>query len=56
MVTGGWVKQADRSRWQRKAAAELAVILAAHPGLSVIVWKVRVGCWPVRPGAVTGGG
>ena len=40
MVTGGWVTQADRSRWQRKAAAELAVILDAHPGLPVIAWTV----------------
>jgi hypothetical protein len=40
VVTGGWVTQADRSRWQRKAAAELAVILAAHPGLPVIAWTV----------------
>ena len=40
MVTGGWITQADRSRWQQKAAAELAVILAAHPGLPVIAWTV----------------
>ena len=24
MVTGGWITQADRSRWQQRAAAELA--------------------------------
>ncbi len=40
MVTGGWITQADRSRRQQKAAAELAVILAAHPGLPVIAWTV----------------
>lgn len=40
MVIGGWVTQADRSRWQQKAVAELAVILAAHPGLAVIAWTV----------------
>jgi hypothetical protein len=40
VVTGGWITQADRSRWQQKAAAELAAILAAHPGLPVIAWTV----------------
>ena len=40
MVTGGWITQADRSRWQRRAAAELAAILAAHPGIPVIAWTV----------------
>ena len=40
MVTGGWITQADRARWQQQAAAELAVILAAHPGLPVIAWTV----------------
>jgi hypothetical protein len=40
VVTGGWITQADRSRWQQKAAAELAVILAAHPGLPVLAWTV----------------
>jgi hypothetical protein len=39
-VTGGWVTQADRSRWQRQAAAELAAILAAHPDMPVITWTV----------------
>ena len=33
MVTGGWITQADRSRWQQRAAAELAAILDAHPEL-----------------------
>ena len=40
MVTGGWITQADRSRWQQRAAAELAAILAAHPDLPVIAWTV----------------
>ena len=40
MVTGGWITQADRSRWQQKAAAELAAILKAHPDLPVIAWIV----------------
>jgi hypothetical protein len=40
VVSGGWITRADRSRWQQKAAAELAVILAAHPGLPVIAWTV----------------
>ena len=39
-MTGGWISQGDRSRWQQRAAAELAVILAAHPGLPVIAWTV----------------
>ena len=40
MVTGGWITQADRSRWQQLAAAELAAILAGHPDLPVIAWTV----------------
>ncbi len=40
MVTGGWISQADRSRWQLRAAAELAAILDAHPGIPVIAWTV----------------
>ena len=40
MVTGGWITQAGRSRWQQRAAAELAAILAAHPELPVIAWTV----------------
>ena len=39
-MTGGWITQADRSRWQRRAAAELAAILDAHPDLPVIAWTV----------------
>ncbi len=40
MVTGGWITQADRSRWQQRAASELAAILDAHPGIPVIAWTV----------------
>jgi hypothetical protein len=39
-VTGGWITQADRSRWQQRAAAELAAILAAHPDIPVLAWTV----------------
>jgi hypothetical protein len=39
-VTGGWITQADRSRWQQRAAAELAAILAAHPDLPLLAWTV----------------
>ena len=40
MVTGGWITQADRSRWQQRAVAELGVILATHPDLPVLAWTV----------------
>jgi hypothetical protein len=40
VVSGGWITQADRSRWQQKAAAELAAILVAHPDIPVIAWTV----------------
>jgi hypothetical protein len=40
VVTGGWITQADRSRWQQRAAAELAAILAAHPDMPVLAWTV----------------
>jgi len=40
VVTGGWIAQADRSRWQQRAAAELAAILAANPDLPVLAWTV----------------
>ena len=39
-MSGGWITQADRSRWQQRAAAELAAILAGHPELPVITWTV----------------
>lgn len=40
VVTGGWITQADRSRWQQRAAAELAAILAAHPDIPLLAWTV----------------
>jgi len=40
VVTGGWITQADRSRWQQRAAVELAAILAAHPDIPVLAWTV----------------
>jgi hypothetical protein len=40
VVIGGWITQADRSRWQQRAAAELAAILAAHPDIPVLAWTV----------------
>jgi len=39
-VTGGWISQGDRSRWQQQAVGELAEILAGHPGIPVIAWTV----------------
>ena len=39
-MTGGWITQADRSRWQQRAASELAAILAAHPDIPVLAWTV----------------
>ena len=39
-MTGGWVTQSDRSRWQQRAASELAAILAAHPDIPVLAWTV----------------
>ena len=46
LVTGALeIIQADRARWQRQAAAELAAILDAHPGLPAIAWTVGpAGC------------
>jgi hypothetical protein len=40
VVSGGWITQADRSRWQQRAVAELAAILAAHPDIPVLAWTV----------------
>jgi hypothetical protein len=40
VVTRGWITRADRVRWQQRAAAELAAILAAHPDIPVIAWTV----------------
>jgi hypothetical protein len=54
VVTGlSRVIQADRARWQRGAAAELAAVLDAHPGLPAIAWTVGpAGC--VLVGRVNG--
>jgi hypothetical protein len=40
VVTGGWITQADRVRWQQRAAAELAAILEANQDLPVLAWTV----------------
>ena len=40
MVSGGWISQADRFRWQQQAAAELVAILAAHSDLPLLAWTV----------------
>ena len=40
MVSGGWITQAGRARWQQQAVAELAAILSGHPDLPVIAWTV----------------
>ena len=39
-MTGGWITQADRARWQREAAARLAAVLEANPELPVLAWTV----------------
>ena len=39
-MTGGWITQADRSRWQQRAAAELAAILDSNPGIPLLAWTV----------------
>ena len=39
-MTGGWITQAGRARWQHKAAAGLAAILDANPDLPLIAWTV----------------
>lgn len=39
------ITQADRARWQRQAAGELARILDSHPQLPAIAWTVGLaGC------------
>lgn len=44
-MTGLWDPQAEQWLWQRRAAAELAAILAAHPELPAIAWTVGpAGC------------
>jgi hypothetical protein len=34
------ITQAERSRWQRRAATELASILRMHPDLPILAWTV----------------
>jgi len=53
-VTGALeIIEADRVRWQRQAAGELARILDAHPGLPAIAWTAGpAGC--VLAGRVNG--
>ena len=43
LVTGGWITRADRARWQRDAARELAAILGGCDGLPLIAWTVGAG-------------
>jgi hypothetical protein len=47
------IAQADRSSWQRLAAAELARILDRHPELPCIAWTVGPAS-PVVVGRVSG--
>jgi len=39
-VTGSGISQSERTRWQRRAARELGVILDACRDLPVIAWTV----------------
>jgi hypothetical protein len=54
VVTGALeITRADRARWQRRAAGELARILDAHPQLPAIAWTAGpAGC--VLAGRVSG--
>lgn len=47
------ITQAERAWWQRRATAELAAILAAHPALPCISWPVGP-AGPVLAGRVSG--
>jgi hypothetical protein len=47
------IAQADRSGWQRHAAAELARILEDHPELPCITWTIGP-AGPVITGRVSG--
>jgi len=51
VVTGGWITQAGRSRWQQRAAAELTAILAANPDVPVIAWTVTASGQVLAPAA-----
>ncbi len=52
-MTGSWIGQGERARWQRRAAAELASILHAHQDLPAIAWTVGP-AGPVLIGKVNG--
>jgi hypothetical protein len=52
-VTGGWITQADRERWQQDAVRELAAILDDCGGLPLITWTVGLG-GPALAGRVNG--
>lgn len=39
-MTAAGISQGERAGWQRRAAAELGRILAAHPDLPCISWTV----------------
>lgn len=53
MVTGGWITQAGRARWQLQAARELAAILGGCGDLPLITWTVAAG-GAVLAGTVNG--
>jgi hypothetical protein len=40
---GSWISQADRARWQRRAAGELLKILAEWADLPAIAWTITPG-------------
>ena len=39
-MSGGWVTQADRARWQHQAALALGAILGDCGGLPLLTWTV----------------
>lgn len=39
-MSGGWITQGDRARWQHQAALALAAILGGCGGLPLITWTV----------------
>lgn len=44
-MTGRWSTQVEQWGWQRRAVAELAVVMTAHRDLPAIAWTVApVGC------------
>lgn len=52
-MTGSWISQGERARWQRRAVTELAAILDACPDLPAIAWTVGP-AGPVLTGQVSG--